>query len=231
MEDLDGDGDLDLIVTTMGGGARCLLNDGTGRFVDSTPQSGLASATGSTTAAIGDVDGNGRVDSKDRRIVQQRQGSTAVATDTADIDGDGVVDADDLNLVKANNGRKAVLSTVRLNLNSRRGPTVNFGTTKNASGGIIELTVRNNFKQARTIGELRVAGEALVNAQIVGRAWNAPLSTLTLQPGETVRVRVYLNATTNPGRPLAGNVSLVHSNVTGLDSRRIESSIRGKFKF
>jgi hypothetical protein len=62
LEDLDGDGDLDLIVTTMGGGPKCLLNDGKGRFVDSTPQSGLASATGSTTTAIADVDGNGTLD-------------------------------------------------------------------------------------------------------------------------------------------------------------------------
>ena len=183
------------------------------------------------TKLTGDVDGNGRVDSRDRRAVQQRLGSQAVASDPADIDGDGVIDQDDVNLVRANNGRRAVLRSVRLNLNSSRGPTLNFGNITNANGGIIEVTLRNNYRQARTIGELRVADEVLANAQIVGRAWNQPLGSLTLQAGETLRVRVYVTASTNPGRPLAGALSVVTSNVTGLDSRRVSSSIRGKFRF
>ena len=62
LEDLDGDGDLDLIVTTLGTGPRCFLNDGKGRFADFTALSGLASETGSMTTAIGDVDGNGTLD-------------------------------------------------------------------------------------------------------------------------------------------------------------------------
>jgi len=62
LEDLDGDGDLDLVVTTMGGGPRFFLNDGHGRFSDATDASGLGAVTGSTTVAIGDVDGNGTLD-------------------------------------------------------------------------------------------------------------------------------------------------------------------------
>ncbi len=61
-EDLDGDGDLDLLVTTMGGGPRCLRNDGAARFTDITRESGVAAQTGSTSLALGDVDGNGTVD-------------------------------------------------------------------------------------------------------------------------------------------------------------------------
>lgn len=62
LEDLDGDGDLDLVVTSMGGGLRLLRNDGKGRFSDDTPASGFATNTGATTVAIGDVDGNGTLD-------------------------------------------------------------------------------------------------------------------------------------------------------------------------
>lgn len=61
-EDLDGDGDLDLLVTTMGGGPRCLRNDGPLRFTDITAACGLAANSGSTSLALGDVDGNGTVD-------------------------------------------------------------------------------------------------------------------------------------------------------------------------
>ncbi len=62
MEDLDGDADLDLVVTTLGGGPRLFLNDGKARFADATATSGLAAATGSTSVAAGDIDGNGTID-------------------------------------------------------------------------------------------------------------------------------------------------------------------------
>ncbi|HLG04941.1 MAG TPA: FG-GAP-like repeat-containing protein, partial [Gemmatimonadales bacterium] len=61
--DLDGDGDLDLIVAAMGGRNSLFLNDGTGRFADATAESGLvAESRGSTTLALADVDGNGSLD-------------------------------------------------------------------------------------------------------------------------------------------------------------------------
>ena len=61
--DVDGDGDLDLIVTSMGARDALFLNDGKGRFTDATAQSGfVAEGRGSTTATLADVDGNGTLD-------------------------------------------------------------------------------------------------------------------------------------------------------------------------
>lgn len=61
--DVDGDGDMDLIVTAMGGQNRLLLNDGHGRFTDVTATSGfVAQDRGSTTAVLADVDGDGDLD-------------------------------------------------------------------------------------------------------------------------------------------------------------------------
>ncbi len=60
--DLDGDGDLDLLVTAMGGPNACLINDGAGRFTDKTAEAGLLSKWGSNSMALGDLDGNGTLD-------------------------------------------------------------------------------------------------------------------------------------------------------------------------
>lgn len=60
LEDLDGDGDLDLVVTTMGGPNAAYRNDGSGRFTRYA--AGLQSGAGSTTMALADVDGDGDLD-------------------------------------------------------------------------------------------------------------------------------------------------------------------------
>jgi enediyne biosynthesis protein E4 len=60
--DVDGDGNLDLLVATLGSGVHLFLNQGNGRFLDATRQAGLASNTGSTSLALGDVDGDGNLD-------------------------------------------------------------------------------------------------------------------------------------------------------------------------
>jgi hypothetical protein len=60
--DADGDRDLDLLLTALGGPNSLFLNDGRGRFVDATDESGLASDRGSTTSALADVDGDGDLD-------------------------------------------------------------------------------------------------------------------------------------------------------------------------
>ncbi|HEV2018826.1 MAG TPA: VCBS repeat-containing protein, partial [Gemmatimonadaceae bacterium] len=60
--DIDGDGDLDLLVTSLGGPNGLFLNDGHGRFTDVTDAAGLISHRGSTTATLADVDGDGDLD-------------------------------------------------------------------------------------------------------------------------------------------------------------------------
>ncbi|PYJ57075.1 MAG: hypothetical protein DME24_20250 [Verrucomicrobia bacterium] len=59
--DIDGDGDVDLLVNALGGGTRLFLNDGQGHFTEST-DSGLIRRQGSMSMALADVDGNGTLD-------------------------------------------------------------------------------------------------------------------------------------------------------------------------
>jgi enediyne biosynthesis protein E4 len=59
--DVDGDGDLDLLVNCRGGGTRLFLNDGKGRFQECT-DCGLVRRFGATSMALGDLDGNGTLD-------------------------------------------------------------------------------------------------------------------------------------------------------------------------
>ena len=60
--DLDGDGDLDLLVTALGGPNACFLNDGTGKFTEITEQAGFQSENGSTSLALADIDNDGDLD-------------------------------------------------------------------------------------------------------------------------------------------------------------------------
>jgi len=60
--DTNGDGSLDLLVTSMGGPNACFVNDGRGRFTNATAAAGLVSRLGSTSMALGDVEGNGTLD-------------------------------------------------------------------------------------------------------------------------------------------------------------------------
>jgi hypothetical protein len=59
--DVDGDGDLDLLVSSIGGGVRLFLNDGRGHFEQGT-NSGLVPSFGAMSMALGDVDGDGALD-------------------------------------------------------------------------------------------------------------------------------------------------------------------------
>ena len=59
--DVDGDGDLDLLVNSLGGGTRLFLNDGKGRFQERTDTL-LARQGGATSLALADVDGDGDLD-------------------------------------------------------------------------------------------------------------------------------------------------------------------------
>ena len=60
--DVNGDGRLDLLVTSMGGPNACFLNDGHGHFANATAAAGLVSKLGSTSMALADMDGNGTLD-------------------------------------------------------------------------------------------------------------------------------------------------------------------------
>ena len=60
--DVDGDGDLDLLVSTLGGGVALFLNDGHGVFTERTVQAGLGAPSGSMTMTLTDVDGDGHLD-------------------------------------------------------------------------------------------------------------------------------------------------------------------------
>ena len=60
--DVDGDRDLDLLVTALGGPNSLFLNDGAGVFTVRTRESGLESEQGSHTMALADVDGDGDLD-------------------------------------------------------------------------------------------------------------------------------------------------------------------------
>ncbi len=60
--DINGDGNLDLLISTTGNGVLCFLNDGHGKFHDITQTAGLGSRHGSLTMTLADVDGNGTLD-------------------------------------------------------------------------------------------------------------------------------------------------------------------------
>lgn len=60
--DVDGDGDLDLLMNGLGRGTRLWRNDGTGVFQEITDEAGLRSRTGATSLALADVDQDGDLD-------------------------------------------------------------------------------------------------------------------------------------------------------------------------
>src|SRR5438128_4012632 len=60
--DINGDGWLDLLISTSGHGVLCFANDGKGSLVDVTPGAGTETRFGSTTMALADIDGNGTLD-------------------------------------------------------------------------------------------------------------------------------------------------------------------------
>lgn len=62
LADITGDGALDLLVTSFGGPHAFLVGDGKGHFTDASAAAGIASKTGATSMAVGDLDGDGDLD-------------------------------------------------------------------------------------------------------------------------------------------------------------------------
>jgi len=62
LADVDGDGDLDLLVTSIRQGVHLFLNDGKGHFQNTTSAAGLTSVTAGMSLTLADVSGNGRLD-------------------------------------------------------------------------------------------------------------------------------------------------------------------------
>ncbi len=60
--DINGDGWLDLLVSTTGSGVLCFTNKGDGTFVDCSESAGTLSQYGATTMALADIDGKGALD-------------------------------------------------------------------------------------------------------------------------------------------------------------------------
>ena len=60
--DINGDGWLDLLVSTMGSGVLCFTNKGDGTFVECSQSAGTFSKYGAMTMALADIDGNGTLD-------------------------------------------------------------------------------------------------------------------------------------------------------------------------
>jgi enediyne biosynthesis protein E4 len=60
--DVDGDGDLDLLVSGLGHGVRLFLNDGKGHFREATDEAGLRSTAATMSMAVADVNGDGFLD-------------------------------------------------------------------------------------------------------------------------------------------------------------------------
>lgn len=60
--DLNGDGNLDLVVGTLGGPLKLWTGDGKGHFIDATASSGLTGGYAATTMTVADVNGDGHLD-------------------------------------------------------------------------------------------------------------------------------------------------------------------------
>jgi enediyne biosynthesis protein E4 len=94
--DVDGDGDLDLLVNAIGGGTRLFFNDRKGQFTESS-NSGLDRTLGSTSLALADADGDGDLDLyvANYRTTTFKDNPPGVRPDARRVDGKIVVTPED----------------------------------------------------------------------------------------------------------------------------------------
>ncbi|PYI85224.1 MAG: hypothetical protein DME26_11500 [Verrucomicrobia bacterium] len=80
--DIDGDGDLDLIINSVGGGTHVFFNDGKGHFTESSKTGVLNAQRAGMSLAMADIDGDGALDlyiANYRRVTVRDQPNTRFA--------------------------------------------------------------------------------------------------------------------------------------------------------
>lgn len=96
LADVDGDGDLDLLVNSIGGGTRLFLNDGAAHFTE-VQNSGLARVFGSMSMAMGDIDGDGDLELyvANYRTTTVKDGAPGVKVESKTVNGRIVITPED----------------------------------------------------------------------------------------------------------------------------------------
>lgn len=96
LSDVDGDGDLDLLVNSIGGGTRLFLNDGSARFTESR-EAGFARRFGAMSMSMADIDGDGDLELyvTNYRTTTVKDGEPGLKVESRLVDGRIVLSPED----------------------------------------------------------------------------------------------------------------------------------------